>query len=55
MWHIFAHQSLTMADVFPLPLSKDLPAGQYHLMAGAYNSETVGALSRLDGRGQWVD
>jgi hypothetical protein len=55
LWHIFAAQYITMADAFPLQLSKDVQPGRYHLMAGAYNSDTVSPLSRLDGRGQWVE
>jgi hypothetical protein len=43
-----------VADQFPLVLQPDLPAGTYRLLAGAYESEGVKALSRPDGS-QWFD
>ncbi|MEZ4767837.1 MAG: DUF2079 domain-containing protein [Caldilineales bacterium] len=44
----------TVAGEFPVQLPADLPAGRYSLLAGAYDTETVSALSRPDGN-QWVE
>jgi uncharacterized membrane protein len=53
LWHTWMTRPV-VADQFPLVLQPDLPAGTYRLLAGAYESEGVKALSRPDGS-QWFD
>lgn len=48
-WHDWLAQPVVV-DTFPLPLPADLPAGEYALRAGVYESETVRALTTLDGK-----
>ncbi len=54
LWHSYETEP-TVADEFPLELPSGLTPGHYRLLAGAFRTETVAALSRLDGGGQWVD
>ena len=53
LWHRYESEP-TVADEFPLELPADVPPGRYRLLAGAFRTEDVSALSRLDG-GQWVE
>jgi hypothetical protein len=53
LWHSYETEPI-VADEFPLELPPDIPPGRYRLLAGAFRTETVAALSRLDG-GQWVE
>jgi uncharacterized membrane protein len=52
LWHTW-NEAPIVADRFDIALSPDLPAGRYPLLAGAFESETVSALSRPGGS-QWV-
>jgi uncharacterized membrane protein len=54
LWHRY-EKNPSMADEFPLELPPDLAPGRYHLLAGAFETENVAALSRTDGGGQWVE
>jgi len=54
LWHSYETEP-TVADEFPLELPDDIPPGRYRLLAGAFRTETVAALSRLDGGGQWTE
>jgi hypothetical protein len=42
-------------DPHVVVLPADLPAGQYRLLVGMYNLETLVRLPRLDGAGDAVD
>jgi uncharacterized membrane protein len=52
-WHLNETEPV-VADEFALTLPPDLPAGRYDLIAGAFRTESVAALSRPDGS-QWVE
>ena len=54
LWHVYQTEP-TIADEFPLEIPAALPPGRYRLLAGAFRSESVAALSRTDGGGQWVE
>ncbi len=54
LWHRYETEP-TVADEFPLEIPLSISPGRYRLLAGAFRTETVAALSRLDGGGQWVD
>ncbi|MBI3957900.1 MAG: hypothetical protein HY328_03745 [Chloroflexi bacterium] len=54
LWHSYETKP-TLADEFPLALPNSLTPGRYHLLAGVFRTETVVALNRLDGGGQWVE
>lgn len=45
----------TIADPHPVALPADLPPGQYRLLVGMYNLETLARLARLDGAGDNVE
>lgn len=53
LWHTWVDRPM-LVDEFPVTLPSDLPAGRYRLLAGAFETETVRALSRPDGS-QWVE
>jgi hypothetical protein len=45
----------TIADPHPLSLPGDLPAGEYRLLVGMYELETLERLPRVDGKGDSVE
>lgn len=53
LWQTWVDRPV-LADVFPVTLPEDLAAGRYRLLAGAFETESVRALSLPDG-GQWVE
>lgn len=54
LWHVWDAEP-ALADEFPLGLPSELAPGRYRLLGGAFRTESVAALSRLDGGGQWVE
>jgi len=44
-----------VADPHPVALPASLPPGQYRLLVGMYDLETLARLSRLDGAGDSVE
>jgi len=53
LWHTWVDRP-TVASEFQLSLPVALPAGSYRLLAGAFETDTVAPLARLDG-GQWAE
>jgi hypothetical protein len=45
----------TIPDPHPIALPSDLPVGQYRVLVGMYNLETMERLSRSDGSGHSVE
>jgi 4-amino-4-deoxy-L-arabinose transferase-like glycosyltransferase len=45
----------TIADPHPVALPPDLPPGQYRLVVGMYDLETLARLTRLDGSGDSIE
>jgi hypothetical protein len=45
----------TIADLHVVPLPGDLPAGEYRLLVGMYDLETLKRLPRADGKGDSVE
>jgi len=44
-----------IADPHPIPLPEDVPAGQYRIVVGLYDLDTLVRLARLDGAGNAVE
>jgi hypothetical protein len=53
LWHDWL-QTPVVTDEFDLPIPSDLLPGRYRLLVGAYNSETVALLAKLNG-GLWFE
>jgi hypothetical protein len=53
LWHTWVDRP-TVAGEFQLTLPAALPAGSYHLLAGAFETDTVAPLATLNG-GQWAE
>jgi uncharacterized membrane protein len=53
LWNTWVDRPM-LADAFPVTLPVDLPPGRYRLLGGAFETDTVRALSRPDGS-QWIE